>query len=58
MSTPPPLLEIKELHRLMIGPVSLDVVAGECLSIAGPSGTGKSLLLRAIADLDPHAGEV
>ena len=58
MSTPPPLLEIKELQRLMIGPVSLDVAAGECLSIAGPSGTGKSLLLRAIGDLDPHTGEV
>jgi ABC-type iron transport system FetAB ATPase subunit len=26
--------------------------------IGGPSGSGKSLLLRAIADLDPHQGEV
>jgi len=42
----------------MIGPVTLDIAAGECLCIAGPSGTGKTLLLRAIADLDPHAGEV
>jgi ABC-type iron transport system FetAB ATPase subunit len=58
VSTTPPLLEIKELRRLMIGPVSLSVAAGECLCIAGPSGAGKSLLLRAIADLDPHAGEV
>lgn len=58
MSTPSPLLEIKELHRLMIGPVTLGVAAGECLCIVGPSGAGKSLLLRAIADLDPHAGEV
>jgi ABC-type iron transport system FetAB ATPase subunit len=53
-----PLFEIKELRRLMLGPVSLAVAAGECLCLAGPSGSGKSLLLRAIADLDPHAGEV
>jgi len=58
VSTPPPLLEIKELRRLMIGPVTLAVAAGECLCIAGPSGSGKTLLLRAIADLDPHDGEV
>lgn len=42
----------------MIGPVSLGVEAGECLCLSGPSGTGKSLLLRAIADLDPHEGRV
>ena len=41
----------------MIGPVSLAIEAGDCLCISGPSGSGKSLLLRAIADLDPHAGE-
>jgi len=41
----------------MIGPVSFAVEAGECLCLSGPSGTGKSLLLRAIADLDPHEGE-
>jgi ABC-type iron transport system FetAB ATPase subunit len=53
-----PLLQIKNLRRLMIGPVSFGVDAGECLCLSGPSGTGKSLLLRAIADLDPHEGEV
>ncbi len=42
----------------MLGPVELSVGAGECLCITGPSGSGKSLLLRAIADLDPHDGEV
>ena len=57
MSKPPPLLQINRLARLMIGPVSLDVDAGDCLCISGPSGSGKSLLLRAIADLDPHEGE-
>lgn len=39
-------------------PVDLEVVAGELVFLSGPSGLGKSLLLGAIADLDPHAGEV
>lgn len=37
--------------------VTLTVLAGECISIEGASGTGKTRLLRAIADLDPHRGE-
>jgi ABC-type iron transport system FetAB ATPase subunit len=53
-----PLLQIKDLRRLMIGPVSFSLDAGDCLCLSGPSGTGKSLLLRAIADLDPHEGMV
>lgn len=40
------------------GPFSLNIAAGECISLRGPSGSGKSLLLRAIADLDPHTGRV
>lgn len=39
-------------------PVDLDLAAGERVFLSGPSGSGKSLLLRAIADLDPHSGEV
>jgi len=63
-STPDPgtaqpyLLELDRLQRPAIGPVSLAVAAGECVCISGPSGAGKSQLLRAIADLDPHDGEV
>lgn len=38
--------------------MSFDVAAGECLCVSGSSGAGKSLLLRAIADLDPHEGEI
>lgn len=40
------------------GPYSLRIASGECVTLRGPSGSGKSLLLRAIADLDPHEGQV
>lgn len=36
--------------------MSLD--AGRCIALSGASGSGKTLLLRALADLDPHQGEV
>jgi ABC-type iron transport system FetAB ATPase subunit len=58
LSKTPPLLQIKNLRRLMLGPVSLDVDVGDCVCITGSSGTGKSQLLRALADLDPHDGQV
>lgn len=51
-------LTIKQLKTLHVGPVDLDVAPGECVVIAGASGSGKTLLLRAIADLDCHEGEV
>nr|WP_242467844.1 ABC transporter ATP-binding protein [Halorhodospira neutriphila] len=34
------------------------MAAGACAALAGPSGSGKSRLLRAIADLDPSEGEL
>lgn len=49
------------LRGVSIGPlrsVSLAVEPGEIVCISGESGAGKSRLLRAIADLEPHAGEV
>jgi len=58
MSKTPPLLQIKALGVHNVEAVTLALDAGECLCISGPSGTGKSLLLRALADLDPHAGDV
>ena len=38
--------------------LQLQVAPGECVTLAGASGSGKTLLLRALADLDPHGGEV
>lgn len=52
------MIEIDTLVTPLIGPISLTVPEGTCSVIEGPSGSGKSLLLRAIADLDPNRGEV
>lgn len=52
------VLEIRGLATLHVGPVDLELVAGECVTLRGRSGSGKSLLLRAVADLDPAAGSV
>ncbi|MGF1620727.1 MAG: ATP-binding cassette domain-containing protein [Rhodomicrobiaceae bacterium] len=52
------MLEISNLRTTLIGPVNLTIAKGECAAILGPSGSGKSLLLRAIADLDPNEGSV
>ena len=38
--------------------MTFNLKEGECLAVKGPSGSGKSLLLRAIADLDPNQGSV
>lgn len=45
--------------RTVFDRLDLDVHAGELLAVVGPSGTGKSTLLRAIAGLEPlDAGRV
>ncbi len=51
-------LRIVKLRSHLAGPFDLTLAAGECVAIAGPSGSGKSLFLRMIADLDPNQGEV
>jgi len=38
--------------------VSLEVPGGQVVCLSGVSGTGKSRLLRAVADLEPHGGSI
>lgn len=52
------LLRIDNLQYLDFPVINLNLDAGESISVSGPSGVGKSLLLRAIADLDPHSGHI
>lgn len=53
-----PLLELTQLSSPRLSPVDLRCEAGDCHAVLGPSGSGKSVLLRLIADLDPGQGTV
>ena len=48
-----PILQIRDLRTDLLKLASLSLSAGECIAVQGPSGAGKTLLLRAIAALDP-----
>ena len=52
------MLKIEHLSRAVLQPISLDVPDAMCVAIRGASGSGNSLLLRAIADLGPRTGRV
>ena len=49
-------LEVRELRFRDRGPYSFHINGGECVGLQGASGAGKSLLLRALTDLDPRSG--
>jgi putative ABC transport system ATP-binding protein len=51
-------LAVRELRSPLAGPFDLELAAGEAAAISGPSGSGKSLFLRMVADLDPNTGDV
>lgn len=62
--SPKPLISIKDLHfsrgdRLVFDGVDIDIRRGKITAIMGPSGTGKTTLLKLIAgQLRPNAGSV
>lgn len=53
-----PRLAVSNLRSDLAGPFELSLAPGQCAAISGASGSGKSLFLRMIADLDPNQGEV
>ncbi len=52
------LFAVNALRSEHFGPVSVKLRMQERVVVTGPSGSGKSLFLRALADLDPNEGEV
>jgi phospholipid/cholesterol/gamma-HCH transport system ATP-binding protein len=59
-----PLIELRDVSKafgnnIVLDQVNLTIYRGEALGIIGPSGTGKSTILRVIAGLlEPDAGEI
>ena len=51
-----PELTLQDVCVAHVGPVNLQLKAGEIVCLSGASGSGKSLLLRAVADIIPHTG--
>lgn len=52
------MLKIHQLTSDLLPQVNVELHEGQCICIYGESGSGKTLLLRAIADLDTNSGEV
>ena len=54
------ILELRHTNcgQVGLGPVTFEIQRGTCIAIIGASGSGKSLLLRAITDLDVSRGTI
>lgn len=58
MNSSSPLFEVRHVSSMHVGPISFSLEQRQSLVLSSPSGTGKTLILRALADLDPHKGEI
>jgi len=52
------MLRLEDLKIPNVEPINLTVAPGKCVGLSGESGSGKTRLLRAIADMDEHGGQV
>lgn len=52
------MLEVSGLRRPGLHDISFSIPGGACMALRGASGAGKTLLLRALVDLDPNDGSV
>ncbi|ASJ71826.1 ABC transporter ATP-binding protein [Granulosicoccus antarcticus] len=51
-------LSVRHEGRTRVDDISLDIAGGTLFGLIGPNGAGKSSLLKAIAQLIPHSGDV
>ena len=51
-------IEAQGIQSAGLGPVNLAIESGSCTGLIGPSASGKTRLLRCLADLDCHQGDV
>lgn len=52
------MLVIKALQVFHLPAISVELTSGQCLVLRGASGTGKSVFLKACADLIPSKGQI
>ena len=52
------LLTVKNLSIYHLNDINIEIASTNTIGISGESGTGKSILLHAIADMTPHTGEL
>lgn len=51
-------LRMHMLRNTWAGPFNASIEAAQCLCVTGASGSGKSVFLRMLADMDPAEGEL